>query len=1636
MASRRSVVMAHRHARAVLGWLLACLWLGPAFAAAASANREILIGLQPGVAPGARAQALRHAADARPLGSSDLRAQARPGRITLLRVRLAEGVDPNGELARLRHQPGVAFAEPNYPLRLFEAPATVIPNDLEFGKLNHLRNLAQPGADIHATEAWAWTTGAKRVLVAVIDTGIDYLHEDLAANIWVNEREIAGNGLDDDGNGYADDLHGFDFVSNDSDPMDDQEHGTHVAGLIGAQGDNELGVAGVSWKVSLMALKAFDETGNGTTADAIEAIHYAIDNGARIINASWGIEQQSRALEEAVRHAAERGVLMIAAAGNERSDNPNFPAGYEEVISVAATDERDGRAGFSNYGPDVDLAAPGMNLISTLPENRYGASSGTSMAAPLVAGAAALILARFPEYTREDVRSVLLNSTDDVFTDRPLGRGRLNVLKAVLMDQPPPLARLVLGEQLSGRTEVNGTASGSFATGYALLLGLGNTPTNWTTLSSSTRLVTDGLLGVIDTDPFPDGPAVVRLVVTNANGKVGFDLARVRIINNNISTPRSADILPGGRLIEVRGTVYGTNGTYRLEYGQGLIPKTWTELARGESSTVIDRVLGRWDTAALPGNAYYALRLTVEEGTERHEFTAPAIYLDNGLKTGWPRYLPTAKDYPHTDWRMARAADLEGDGPQELVLLDTPSLAAPAILRVFDSAGAEKWARPIEVGSGPDIPAIGDVDGDGRMEIFVDGRRQIFAFDAAGQPREGWPIEIPAGSLAKVLADVDRDGRLDLITYAQDPLIDTGFDYSQLRIYNAAGTLTQEWLFPWCGFTNDVQKIFPLAANLDDEPGLEIVAVSGCNEVVCLKPGEPNPRWRTALRGAILSSPIAGDLDGDGKLEIVVATAPERGFESGGLYVLSANGRIWEGWPILEEASFTDAPALGDLNEDGRLEIAVMSAKSLELHVIETDGFEADGWPVKLVNGVGRFSPAIAPVDESGWPRVLAPSPGYLTLALQDGDTRQIGGVLAFDYTARRVPLGSPGGAMALPIEGSSAPQWRKQASPLIADLDGDGSLELFASSIQDRTFGTALAFKRRSTLYLWDLPARLADSALPWPMFGNNPRNNAVYQLPPLPPDPGPTNLTRAVRDRLISHEDHAVVLPVLRNDINAAGGTLEIASYSQPAHGRLDREASGQLFYQPDQDFSGLDSFQYTVRDRRGAESTTEVKLLLRPFNDLPVAVDQILEMTKNKELNIVYQAVDPEGDPLTYRIVSPPSHGELWNYPTIGNYVPPKGFFGSDSFAYVANDGLHDSAPATVQITIINRNNPPEAFGQSVVTKTNRLTAIELAGRDSDEDPILFELTVPPANGTASLTNATVIFQPAAEFSGEDRFSFRTFDGSEYSAPASVTIRVIVTNYPPLAADRTVPVSPGAATPILLTATDLDGDPLTFRIETSPTHGALTGEPPSLVYTPEPGYVGPDRFTYTVTDSQTTSAPAQVALLVARQSRPPIALPGSLTTLIDTPLRFQLPASDPDQDPLRGLILKGPGRGRVFGTGVDFTYVPETGYLGPDFLTFRVWDGRRYSPTARLDLSIVPFLGAPQPIFGPVIQGEQGRLSSELSVRSDRPFAIEASTNLVDWAPLLGPQRTETGTFLFHESSVSSPRRFFRAISSPEN
>lgn len=395
---------------------------------------HVVIRPRPGVTPTALEDMLKHLGatvrERKP--ASGIWLVAFPNNVTLDTVSEA--------LAAFAQKPQAAvYAEPDYIVH-----TSVQPNDSSFSELWGMHNTGQSGgtadADIDAPEAWNLTTGSRGVLVGVTDTGIDATHPDLAANMWTNSNEIPGNGLDDDSNGYVDDSHGWDFVNNDNDPMDDNRHGTHCAGTIGGVGDNGSGVAGVNWQVSLVGLKFLSGSGSGTTSDAVEATAYATSIGVTLTSNSWGGGGFSQALKDAIDAADAAGILFVAAAGNNSSNTDqvsNYPSGYDSanIISVAATTRTEGLASFSNYGAiSVDVGAPGSSIYSTVPAAAYAVLNGTSMATPHVAGACALLKAHRPALTHSEIKSLILQSADPTaaLAGKCLSGGRLNVYNALL----------------------------------------------------------------------------------------------------------------------------------------------------------------------------------------------------------------------------------------------------------------------------------------------------------------------------------------------------------------------------------------------------------------------------------------------------------------------------------------------------------------------------------------------------------------------------------------------------------------------------------------------------------------------------------------------------------------------------------------------------------------------------------------------------------------------------------------------------------------------------------------------------------------------------------------------------------------------------------------------------------------------------------------------------------------------------------------------------------------------------------------------------------------------------------------------------------------------------------------------------
>jgi thermitase len=369
-------------------------------------------------------------------------------------------------LSTLSNNPAVEYAEPNYiyhAIGFKNKRYSQIPNDPKFNLLWGLHNTGdnepagsrgnssetgRAGADVNAMAAWELTKGSRNIKIAVIDTGVDYNHEDLKNNMWVNEAELNGQeGVDDDGNGFVDDIHGYDFANKDGDPLDGHGHGTHCAGTIAAEHDNGIGVAGVMSEASIVAVKFLSDSGSGTSEDALLAIDYATTIGVDIMSNSWGGGGASEALKEAIQRAHEEGIIFTAAAGNSSTNNdssPHYPSNYDvpNVISVAAHNYNDGLASFSCYGPrTVHVAAPGRNILSTVTNNQYEVYSGTSMATPHVTGVVGLYLAYNGKVAPEELRNSLMSSSvyGSAYKRTTISMGRVdayNFLTGVVAERP------------------------------------------------------------------------------------------------------------------------------------------------------------------------------------------------------------------------------------------------------------------------------------------------------------------------------------------------------------------------------------------------------------------------------------------------------------------------------------------------------------------------------------------------------------------------------------------------------------------------------------------------------------------------------------------------------------------------------------------------------------------------------------------------------------------------------------------------------------------------------------------------------------------------------------------------------------------------------------------------------------------------------------------------------------------------------------------------------------------------------------------------------------------------------------------------------------------------------------------------
>lgn len=645
-------------------------------------------------------------------------------------------IEPQNLLVLLNDLEDIEYAIENHVYRLHQSP-----NDSLYSQQWYLR---QTKID----KAWTITRGSKDVLVAIIDTGIDYVHPDLASQIWINAGEdLNGNGFvddgdfnnfDDDDNGYVDDIMGWDFtdaphfpddgdyLDRDDDPVDENGHGTSVAGVIAAVSDNAIGIAGTAPRCRLMNVRAGTSQGLLEEDDVASAIVYAVDNGVQIINLSFGDTYASPLLQDVIQYAFEANCVLIASAGNSGSADIHYPSGYSQTISVASTDEMNQKAGFSNYGTTVDLVAPGVDILSTRPGQRYDYFSGTSASAPIVSGISALILAHRPELRNETVRSLLLSSTQDLGEqghDDQFGAGLVDAFMALNMDvlthariESPRLDQGFNGDEIA----VTGDAFGAFMDTYQLFYGTGDNPGDWIVFAeTNNRQVVADLLGRWDVQALPDTTYTIRLNVLNKNGTSIEDRVRIFIDRTpprigHVTTTEMIDGAEAGSLIQFEtDDLCESSVFYRLLNSEGLFNEIKlayrTDLHRfffssddgdGEFEFFIEAV----NNAGLScrSDSSYTIRLT-QQIVPTSTFTEcdlelPAGYMLNKINdfnnNGYPEVVINKFDDNH---KYGGLSVYEFDPNDIIELFHTDQILIPR--DIADSDGDGLWE--ILAGSGP-----------------------------------------------------------------------------------------------------------------------------------------------------------------------------------------------------------------------------------------------------------------------------------------------------------------------------------------------------------------------------------------------------------------------------------------------------------------------------------------------------------------------------------------------------------------------------------------------------------------------------------------------------------------------------------------------------------------------------------------------------------------------------------------------------------------------------------------------------------------------------------------------------------------------------------------------------------------------
>ena len=890
---------------------------------------------------------------------------------------LKTGRDVPALCAELNRDPEVEYAQPNYIYRSCRDP-----NDPDFAD-QYAHQLIQ------MQKAWDISIGSRDIIMAILDTGVDVNHPDLKQNIWVNKGEIPDNKKDDDGNGYVDDVHGWNFGAADNKVSptgyagSTSSHGTQVAGVIGAVGNNGKGVVGVNWQCSIMVLRLSLDF---TSKEVSEALDYAAANGARVVNMSFGSDdfgpEGDQIVKTAIDNAYAKGVLLVASAGNSDSSRPHYPAAYYNVMAVSSTNGEDTKTGHSTFGPWVDIAAPGTDIVTTDLGNGYLATAGTSFSSPYVGAVAALVFAHRPKLTAIEARALLEGTIDPLYygdLDPNLcyiGTGRVNAYKALLdADQGYPLGEFVVpGPRQTYASDVNRIDLTVFVHGdsYQLDYRLFG-QTDWTAIAQ----------GVSPTDPGPQPPNSaagsptnglvhaslanpgagtfeLRLLVSRGThthtdrAVFGIELApeqpswpKPKVVDEEsdeyfVGNPVCVDLNGDGRNEIIQPSVdylsfYWGSGKINVWSEDGNSPPNWPVTMEGASpsSTAVGDIDGDGDYEVVVGCEY--------DGAV-YAYHAQSGQLVDG---NWPAFVGGWSGYIAAPPVLA---DLNGDGVSEiLVALDMESRDTDGLLALRGD-GTYLWQRRY-TSEGP--ISVADINKDGKPEIglcgYGPGLDKVYTFilDSQGQQIVRWRGGSKKGT---AVADLNADGKLELIFCTEEDVQAVRPDGTTMWKAKVAPPFDTKGGLSVGDLNGDgLSEVY--VNNYVEADGFIYSQIYGFDSKG--KPLTSAGFPKTMMGDPTRCSPLIADIDGDGDKELVVTTYGEP------MMAWEADGSVTPGFPTLNlHADMEVTPTVADFNQDGNLDL-MFGADDYRFHVLSLRSPDAAG---KVDWGMARHDP-----QNSGW---------------------------------------------------------------------------------------------------------------------------------------------------------------------------------------------------------------------------------------------------------------------------------------------------------------------------------------------------------------------------------------------------------------------------------------------------------------------------------------------------------------------------------------------------------------------------------------------------------------------------------------------------------------------------------------------